>query len=278
MTAEEAFQKLAREVGADGTASLPMNEDFYMAFEDIFDLDEQLPQAAKAALEATLDRNKDGHVSKLEFKSFYRLWAKSKQPMAGHVASLASSTQAAPGVPLAKPTLAQSETLSVPKVSPVDLTQRVDKNAALVQSGLSVVSFALKAGAELPVIGGAFVILNGIVIGAQALMEQVRDLAEAYNCALCVGQLLELLCETLEKLPREKQEKADGMLKPLLEDLRDFKERCDAFKQKGWYRKVWTARGALKVRGPRHAASRPSAHTLGHFQLLTPLDRSLARA
>ena len=54
------------------------------------------------------------------------------------------------------------------------------------------------------VIGGAFVILNGIVIGAQALMEQVRDLAEAYHCALCVGRLLESLCETLEKLPREK--------------------------------------------------------------------------
>ena len=85
-SAEACFNRIAAALGKSGGDSLPLDEDFAMAFESVFELD----TLDFKAFSQLLDRKKDSQVSLLGFRCFHEKWQRSGKSLPEYLTGAAT--------------------------------------------------------------------------------------------------------------------------------------------------------------------------------------------
>ena len=245
-TAEVCFSKIAEALGKTDCDSLPVDEDFAMEFESVFELD----KVEVDTLGQLLDRNKDGGVSMREFRSFHEKWTRSGKSLPEYLTG---------GVPKAVVKSVAAHEHTEKKLNDahgaVELEDlklsvtKTEKNLGKAQLALTAASVVVNVGAQLPFIGGAFGLCKEIIDNVQELKDKAADVAQAGRRATEVLEFVEALPSTLEKLGDEKRAQVESKLAPLEALLKDFGECVRAFASKGFLKKAWGMRKQLKTLG-----------------------------
>ena len=243
-TAEVCFSKIAEALGKTDCDSLPLDADFAMEFESVFELD----AVEVDTLGQLLDRNKDGGVSMREFRSFHEKWTRSGKSLPEYLTAGGVTKAVVKSVAAHEHT---EKKLNAAHEGVEDLklaVTKTEKRLGQVQLALTAASVVATVGAQLPFIGGAFGLCKEIIDYVQLeLKDKAADFAQAGRRAAEVLEFVEALPSTLEKLGDEKRAQVESKLAPLEALLKDFHGCVRAFASKGFLKKAFSMRKKLKT-------------------------------